>query len=207
MQKTKPISDYRLSLKERILTCAMEMFAKQGIKAVKMDDIAAALTISKRTLYETYTNKEVLLFEGVKRHHEKLINDIQNIAAKADNVMDVIMFIYHQKNMEMQYTSPQFVEDVQKYPRILEYLNSEHQKYRSIYLEFTKRGIDEGFFRHDVNYQLISHLFEAMGNHMRHHHLYQQYSSRELFNSLMLVTLRGFCTPKGVDILDSIMEK
>lgn len=207
MQQPKNISDYRQALKGRILTCAMNMFAKHGIKAVKMDDIASALGISKRTLYEIYANKEVLLFEGIKSHQETQMTAIQDVAAKASNVMDVVMFIYHQKSQELEQTSSLFMDDVQRYPNVLEYLDCERQKYRDVYLKFMERGVKEGFFRPDVNYQLISHLFEALGNHMRRHQLYQQYSSRELFNSLMFVTLRGFCTPKGVQVLDTIMEE
>ena len=59
-------TSYRRSLKQKILTTAASLFAKHGIKAVKMDDISNELSISKRTLYEIYDNKELLLFECVK---------------------------------------------------------------------------------------------------------------------------------------------
>ena len=38
------------------------MFLKQGVKAVRMDDIAVELRISKRTLYEMFSDKEELMF-------------------------------------------------------------------------------------------------------------------------------------------------
>ena len=66
MQEFKNLSAYRRGLKGKILETAMVMFAKNGIKAVRMDDIASSLNISKRTLYEIFENKEVLLFEGIK---------------------------------------------------------------------------------------------------------------------------------------------
>ena len=62
MQDFKNISTYKEALKDKILTTAMTAFARNGIRAVKMDDIANALSISKRTLYEVYRNKEDLLF-------------------------------------------------------------------------------------------------------------------------------------------------
>ena len=52
MQEITTITDYRRGLKGKILNMAMTLFVKNGIKAVKMDDIAHALGISKRTLYE-----------------------------------------------------------------------------------------------------------------------------------------------------------
>ena len=39
------ISEHRQELKLRILRTAMPLFKQRGIKAVKMDDIAAALSI------------------------------------------------------------------------------------------------------------------------------------------------------------------
>ena len=44
--------------KARVLSLASTMFFQYGIRKVKMNDIAAHLKISKRTLYEIYQNKE-----------------------------------------------------------------------------------------------------------------------------------------------------
>jgi AcrR family transcriptional regulator len=50
-------------LRARITEQAKQAFSAYGIKAVRMDDIAAAEGISKRTLYELYADKEALLLE------------------------------------------------------------------------------------------------------------------------------------------------
>ena len=71
MQKKKTITDYKKGLREVILNTAMKAFAEKGIRAVKMDDIAESLTISKRTMYELYATKEELLYEGVKTYRER----------------------------------------------------------------------------------------------------------------------------------------
>ena len=51
----------RAELKERIIATATEAFTTKGIKSITMDDIAAALGISKRTLYDVFVDKESLL--------------------------------------------------------------------------------------------------------------------------------------------------
>lgn len=63
MYKIIPQTLYRKGLKEKILQTSMQMFKVHGIKAVKMDDIATRLSISKRTLYEIYANKEVFYWK------------------------------------------------------------------------------------------------------------------------------------------------
>lgn len=45
----------------------MQMFATQGIKSVRMDDIAQHLGVSKRTLYELFGDKEGLLYLAMER--------------------------------------------------------------------------------------------------------------------------------------------
>ena len=55
----------RVELRERIITAATEAFTSIGIKSITMDDIAAALGISKRTLYEVFSDKESLLKECI----------------------------------------------------------------------------------------------------------------------------------------------
>ena len=104
-QSSKPISSYRQSLKERILETAMNSFAERGIKAVKMDDIANALSVSKRTLYEIYTNKEDLLFEGIKQLHRQKREELKRILDESSNVMDVILAVYRQKAEEFRQTN------------------------------------------------------------------------------------------------------
>ena len=44
----------KAELRERIIMTATEAFTLKGIKCITMDDIAAALGISKRTLYEVF---------------------------------------------------------------------------------------------------------------------------------------------------------
>lgn len=42
------------------------MFAEQGIKSIRMDDIARSLGVSKRTLYEMFEDKEELLYLSIR---------------------------------------------------------------------------------------------------------------------------------------------
>ena len=70
-----------MELKEMILVGTMEVFNKKGIKFT-MDDIAKSLTISKKTIYTVFTDKESLflsmvdyLFDGIKKSEEEVLMD------------------------------------------------------------------------------------------------------------------------------------
>ena len=58
MQEKNTITAYKKGLRAVILKAAMKAFTEKGIRAVKMDDIAESLAISKRTMYEIYATKE-----------------------------------------------------------------------------------------------------------------------------------------------------
>ena len=79
--------------KEKIVETALQMFNSRGCRGVTMDDIAQALHMSKRTLYETYANKEELLAECLVRVHDQ-INDMHRQAhQKVDEPLLVAMYM------------------------------------------------------------------------------------------------------------------
>lgn len=202
MQEIKNFTNYKLQLMDRILDTVITAVTTQGIKAVKMDDIAAKLGISKRTLYEIYDDKETLVLEGVKHYHENKRIALNVFAANNHNVLDIVIYLYERHIKESKNINPLFYEDMVKYPRIVAYLEDRKQTSMENFQQFMKRGVEEGLFRADINYVIIAHVFEALGSYMRDKQLYQQYPFQELFFNMLFVSLRGFCTLKGIEQLD-----
>lgn len=206
MQETKDISPYRQRLKTRIIETAMAAFAEKGVRAVKMDDVASTLSISKRTLYEIYATKEVLLCEGLKVYAARRDKDLTAATKDCRNVMEILLTIYKRKIEESQHTSIMFYKDVVKYPMALQFLKDQNEHNRELSQQFIKRGIQEGYFRSDLDYKLAGRLFEILGKYIMDNQLYEIYSIQELFHNLVFVSLRGVCTEKGVVELDRTMK-
>ena len=57
--------------RERIIEGAAELFKTYGIKSVTMDSLANHLGMSKRTIYEVFSDKDELLIGVLKRMAEK----------------------------------------------------------------------------------------------------------------------------------------
>ncbi|MBR1548506.1 MAG: helix-turn-helix transcriptional regulator [Prevotella sp.] len=184
----------------------MGAFIKNGIKAVKMDDIASLLGISKRTLYEIYDDKEELLFEGVKKYGGQRMEAFMEFARNADNVMDIIVGLYRHKIDEARVIAPQFYVDIRKYPKVVKYIDETHERQHGHIGSFFVRGVAEGYFRSDINYELALQMFDAVDQYVLAHSLIEQYSMREIFSNLLLVPLRGMCTLKGIAILDAAVS-
>ena len=207
MQVLRETTAYRASLRERIIERAMQDFSKNGIRAVKMDTLAKELGISKRTMYEIFEDKESLLFEGIKVYGDRKREYLHSYAEEGHDVIDIIMEAYHMKVEEVRAVNPDFYLDLMKYPRLAQHMKEEQQKSLEGFLAFMKRGVDDGYFRPDVNYELVPHIFEALGQYILTNSLVQQYSVEELFSNCFLIALRGFCTDKGLRAIDKLMAE
>ncbi len=205
MQETKEISAYKQGLRGKILETAMNAFGEKGIRAVKMDDVAVYLGISKRTLYELYDNKEQLLFEGVKVYNEQRQILIKEKTKNCGNVMEILLTVYRIKVEEFRQTNPLFYADLVKYPKVARFLHQQNQYIHTEMQKFIQRGVSEGFFREDVDEALTMHLFDALGEYVMMNQLYRRYTIEDIFKNIIFVSLRGICTEKGVVALDRII--
>jgi AcrR family transcriptional regulator len=203
MQEIRETTAYKKSLKGRILEAAMKAFAQRGVKAVKMDDIAQMLSISKRTLYEIYKDKEELLYQGVVQYDQ---NNRQYLAAfveQASSVMDIIIEFYQRRVVSVGTVNPLFYEEIQKYPKVVEYLNKEREHAYDQFLGFLQRGVREGYFREDVDYELVTQLFNAINTYVMNQHLLSCYPIQQVFANMLLIPLRGFCTKQGLQVIEN----
>ena len=79
--------------KGRIIDQAMQMFVSQGIKSVRMDDIAQQLGVSKRTLYEMFGDKEGLLYLAMERYSERNRQRWNELTADAHDVLEAMFMV------------------------------------------------------------------------------------------------------------------
>ena len=201
--RTFSYDDYRQKLRQRILDAAMVAFREKGIKAVRMDDIANQLSISKRTLYEIYSNKEMLLYECVRDHDEDMERRMAEQLTPDSTVMDILILFLRMHIEDSSMTNPLFYAELAKYPSVTRYIEERHEKQRSRSVGFMHRGVEEGFFRSDINYQIFNVMIEVFMRHIMDKELYKTIPLTEIFRNVILVMLRGFCTEKGLNVIDN----
>ncbi|BDX37401.1 hypothetical protein CYCD_07560 [Tenuifilaceae bacterium CYCD] len=69
-------------MKTRLLQVSREMFLRHGYSKIRIDEIAAELNISKKTIYNHFGSKEELLFEVIEASKQEIARDF---AAIEDN--------------------------------------------------------------------------------------------------------------------------
>lgn len=195
----------RTELKVKIITAATEAFALKGIKSVTMDEIAASLGISKRTLYEVFPDKEALLrncFFKIKKDWDAYF---QEVLKRSDNVLEVILDIFKKGLEAMHSMNKRFFEEIRKYPRVHEMIQRSRMKDSEHAIAFLKLGVEQGLFRSDVNYDIVNILLREQFEILLNTDLCKDYSFVEVYESIMFTFLRGISTEVGLKKLEEFM--
>lgn len=201
------INEYRKELKCRIIDYAMGEFYKRGVRAVKMDEISQGLHVSKRTVYEIFGDKEELLLAGLKIKNQEMREKLEAYACNvAHNVVDIIGYFYKLQMEVNSMVGVAFYEEIHRMPRVIEFFNQEHEREFADRVKFLKAGVEEGLFRQDIDYSLTMELLSASMSEIMHNQLYKKYSMQEMFDNYFLVIIRGFCTERGVALLNKVIE-
>lgn len=206
MRKNGDTTAYRESLKVKIMETAMPLFKKLGVRAVKMDDIATELGISKRTLYEIYSNKEDLLYECVKHDRNIMRLEMAEYSKKAENEMDIITYFIRIRLKDLETVNPCFFIEMRKYSKILDFIQKDNDNHWAESAAFMKSGVEHGFFKNDLNYNIVHEIEEATMDYVMRTRMYEKYPLKEILRTFIIIYLRGCCTEKGMKYLEDLLN-
>ncbi|MCF0192076.1 MAG: TetR/AcrR family transcriptional regulator [Prevotella sp.] len=186
-----------ISIHDKIVEHALNMFKMHGIKAVRMDDVAKTLRISKRTLYEQFNDKEALLMECVKYNAIKERDIYEDYKQRASSSVEMLCFIIKHNIDEFSRYSPNFFSEIMKYQPIREYMEERAEYEREEKETFFKKGVEEGYLVKGINFQLLGIINKAAVDYLISNKVYKQYSLQEVFNTFITLFIRGILTEKG----------
>lgn len=197
--------------KKDILEQAHRLFMRLGVKSMTMDDVATQLRISKKTLYEHFTDKNDLVEQVVAdvcKHHR---TNIDAICARGLNAIDenheITKFIVSQ--IGGVHPSVQF--DLQKYhPKAWSIL--EHSEQNDIYRCVTsnlKKGIKDGSYRVDLDVEVIARIYIARMDVTWDGRVFppEQFNIGEVLWKHFEYHIRGIASKKGIEYLDKKVKK
>ena len=184
----------------RIVRAATEMFFQYGIKSVSMDDVAHQLSMSKRTIYDIFSDKEDLVIACLENSMQDLSEKEEYLRKGGATVLQLALETYR---VILNYRfSPKFLIDLQKYPRAIDLLERRRKEQLRQYMTFFRKGITEGVFRDDINYALIVQIMRRHMESLPPIDLVEKFSMREIHTTMFIVILRGMSTVKGNEIID-----
>ena len=171
-----------------------------------MDQLANHLGMSKRTIYEVFSDKDALL-EGVLQlmvDRQKLV--VQKILDESENVIVAIFKLVEISWSHFQDMSPAFQADIKKFHS--DFLMNKSEKsempdYRNN-IRFIQKGIDDNLFRKDINADLVNRCLYALGKLTMDNELFpfELFSRKEVLRNVYINYLRGISTPEGIELIN-----
>ncbi len=191
-----------IELKEKIIQKSSDMFHQFGCVKVTMEEIAAEMGISKKTLYKYFSNKEHLLneiFSLVTCETEKFSTDLM-ANEKYTYVQKVKLMLEHVSTHIAKFKGP-MMKDLQiHFPKIWEKIHLFMKKKAwEKFSMLVDDGIVHGIFRNDVDKNIVVLMYVfSLQNLLTPEVLAQvPLSADQVYNTLINVIFEGILTDEG----------
>jgi TetR/AcrR family transcriptional regulator, cholesterol catabolism regulator len=194
-----------------ILEKVQRMYRRYGIKSVTMDDVSRDLGISKKTLYEHFSDKEDLIQKVLDQALSVYQSQMAEIETKNLNALEEMMELYRMiHHMFMDY-NPSMEYDIRKYYPTL-FLQMKEARRKSIYdtsLRNLNKGKKEGLYRKDLNAKTIARLQVFQVENLFDSDLFsiQEITSLKVFHEFFVYTLHGILSEKGRNCFEKQFPK
>ncbi len=144
--------------REKILSFAQDTFLCEGFYKTSMDDVAAGMHISKKTIYKHFSSKEELVKEVSQRILTKNHNIIQEKVKAEKNSVEKLFGIMQHVGSILMKISPKLLNDLHVHiPNIWKQIDEFRTKKMSSFLrEIFEQGKAEGCFINENTDLLIA---------------------------------------------------
>lgn len=195
-------------LKEELLENISDLFLKYGLRSTSMEDICTHLKISKKTLYQLFSNKDdiveqVMVYRRNNYHTQQQLKKLRQLDAihMMLNIRDHIIENFNSR-------LPANLFDLKKYhPKVYKKANKiDQEAIQALFNEIINKGIQEGNFRSSINQEVQVYLFVKQMLILSEPELISEikYPIATIVSTIVENTLRSFVTPQGQEILEEL---
>jgi TetR/AcrR family transcriptional regulator, cholesterol catabolism regulator len=197
-----------MQIRDRIIEGAEELFRTYGIKSVTMDSLANELGISKRTIYEVFSDKDDLLIAVLRHMAIRQKEQVKKVLDESENSIVAIFRMLEINKDYFQDMSPVFQSDLKKYHRDVLMKGSDiadMPDFRNN-RQVIENGIREKLFRDDINADLANRCLFNLGRSVFDNNMYpfEMFHRRDVIRNIFINYLRGISTQKGLDLINKL---
>ena len=194
----------------RIIESALNLFMREGVKTVNMDDISSFMGISKKTLYQYVNNKADLVEKAFRLYQSRILGMISNIQEKNENAIDELFEIDEKLCLMLKNRPPRLINNLKKYyPNVWEILDEIKKKHLfTCITENMDRGKEQGLYRNEANSNIIAKLMMNTVGALVDDATFPltQYDFKSLLKENRIYHIRGIATDKGIKYLEQKLK-
>jgi AcrR family transcriptional regulator len=197
--------------KERILKKADELFKRYGIRSVSMDDIAAQVGMSKKTLYQYYADKEELVSAVFTTIMEENKVSCGSCVQGAENALHEVFLQFDEVQEMLSEMNPSVLYDMEKYhaPTFARFKAYQNEFLYGMIRSNFERGIAQGLYRDDFDIEIITRFRINTIMSAFNLDLYPASRTKLVYveQQLLDLFLYGIATAKGIRLIQKYKKQ
>ena len=188
----------RGATKEEIIRITRELIARNGIRAVRVDEIAQTLGISKRTLYEMFADKNDLVGACLDyMSHQQRERIVACSKRRGDNSLQKVLKLANEYMDNLYTVDPRFLSDIRHKIIFAEHYDEHREFWHREITRWLEASRDEELLLPEIDApafadRLMNTLYE----------LRLTGTVREELYLFCRTILRGAATRKGIELID-----
>lgn len=195
-----------MEIREKIICGSEELFMKYGFKSITMDDIARHLSISKKTIYQFFKDKDDLICIVTEAHLKEEKREIDEVHQMANNAIEELYLISKCMRKNLSEVNTSVMYDLQKYHKKAwgKFLDFKDEVLGNAFKEVLIKGVKEGHFRQEIDVEILARLRLAQVQLGFDENVYphEQFNFKDVQIQLFDHFVHGITTPKGQELLD-----
>ena len=202
-----------MTQQEKVVAHVSQMIKTLGVKSVRMDDVAAGMGMSKRTLYEMFGDKEELLYESIVYMMEQRQRYVNKMMSGCSSMLEVLL-----KSVRLIDSSD--TKDFERrlafnlkkfYPNVFEKVQRAHTERGLAGLRYAlDKCLEEGYLDPNIDVELMARLFIATSGMLMSENevvIPEGVSREEAFGAMAVNFIRGLASVKGLQLIDDILAR
>jgi len=187
------------------------LFKASGIRTNTMDDIASAVGISKKTLYQFVKDKNELITVVIEQEYTKIKTSIEIIVQTSENCIEELLRLNALINRLLTSINPVAIVELKKLYQSI-YLEWK-QKFQHLFAKTIRNNIQKGkatgIYRADLNEEVITkiHTDKIDQIHDSNTFLSNEVNKPLVIKEMLTYYIRGLISKQGEIVLNKQLEQ
>ncbi|MBO7636638.1 MAG: TetR/AcrR family transcriptional regulator [Paludibacteraceae bacterium] len=190
--------------REKITRGALDLFLSHGIKTVTMDKIAAALSMSKRTIYEQFSDKDELVTECLKLFRTELDKERDEIRERSENSFIFLLSMFKMSFIKLNGINVRFLQDVETiFSDDIKKCRLNRPSQIAQMNELIRQSQEDGYIDPMLSTDVLATVYYGMLSSLRDKDSYDYsvISPKDALKMLCTIYFRGVATEKGLKLI------